>query len=975
MLGVEVHPNVSFKKVLDPHFDKIKKIKKGYCADVSPSNHPVSYFEFDFLIGGDGKRRVLTDFIYTSNRCKLAIGLTASFKNFKTINEEAVSEISGIARHCKPEFFVELEKSTGCSLENAVYYKDETHYFVMCATKKSLLKKGVLRKDCDDIGLLLSSSNIQQENLIQYVTDVAKYMTDGKLTNLQFALTHKGKPDVSVFDFTTFRAAAHSTVIYEKAEYNLASILVGDCLNEPFWPTGSGIGRGFFSVFDGAYFMKELCLSNKHPLEAVKEKEFLTKLLFRATQKDLRKKYAQYTIDPQTRYSVFTNTTLINEDLEPSTFCKFENKNITHVYKYFFKKSRTIPNNMYKALGRSLRTTNSLLYGNLKKLYQQLSEYDVFLLFIESIKLLYPKAKELVHNKDEKILVTMSNVLMFIESTLKMKCNWNDYESKLTRVKYEETVLFLDEVLGKMLENKKIVSEFFKLNERDTLLSKPTLHRTINSTPLMKSKIKEMVASVQPTTSRILHKRNRQSLDTLKDTGNVSILRKKLIIASGDLNDRDNVQRVVCNLKSNKLVKIEEVENKNKLIMQNKETGGVSSQEEKIMAVRGVMRKKQADVNESNKKFESVDNILKNCDEKYSKNLGGSFTVSQMRNNLKKKISQGKPEVPPKTEAALKIAHAHAHSYIINDGPKDVSTKHDGPEIVNRQSQSNKNYTLHTIGNSQLLMKKEYICPSDEDTQSDDNLTKSEDDNSCQINSSLNLSEEELWDEFEAKLVMEDELPDEIENDEKITKILLNFNDSLQVNTSMSDNHLTPNRTNSILLTPDNNLRAKHIISKISKGRKIALQYEREELNTKVENLEIRLMEITNSGYDIEKCLLKKPDDDFLIFSYFHYILDYKKVQKSIANIKTCLEEKNIEIEIEKILDPNCKEPSAKANCDFELKALNEHLTTIKKKLIRQNSIESMNVSMVKEEFDAYYKKFKCHKQFFSLVLLESIHL
>ena len=39
----------------------------------------------------------------------------------------------------------ELNADTGIDLENIVYYKDDTHYFVMTAKKDSLLKKGVLK--------------------------------------------------------------------------------------------------------------------------------------------------------------------------------------------------------------------------------------------------------------------------------------------------------------------------------------------------------------------------------------------------------------------------------------------------------------------------------------------------------------------------------------------------------------------------------------------------------------------------------------------------------------------------------------------------------------------------------------------------------------------------------------------------------------------------------------------------------------
>ena len=41
-------------------------------------------------------------------------------------------------------FFKDLNSSAGIDLENIVYYRDETHYFVMTAKKHSLLYKGVL---------------------------------------------------------------------------------------------------------------------------------------------------------------------------------------------------------------------------------------------------------------------------------------------------------------------------------------------------------------------------------------------------------------------------------------------------------------------------------------------------------------------------------------------------------------------------------------------------------------------------------------------------------------------------------------------------------------------------------------------------------------------------------------------------------------------------------------------------------------
>lgn len=44
------------------------------------------------------------------------------------------------------KFFMDLKESTRIDLENIVYYKDDTHYFVMTAKKASLLEKGVLKE-------------------------------------------------------------------------------------------------------------------------------------------------------------------------------------------------------------------------------------------------------------------------------------------------------------------------------------------------------------------------------------------------------------------------------------------------------------------------------------------------------------------------------------------------------------------------------------------------------------------------------------------------------------------------------------------------------------------------------------------------------------------------------------------------------------------------------------------------------------
>ena len=47
--------------------------------------------------------------------------------------------------------FNKLKTKADIDLENLVYFKDETHYFVMTARKSSLLKRGVLKEVWPDL--------------------------------------------------------------------------------------------------------------------------------------------------------------------------------------------------------------------------------------------------------------------------------------------------------------------------------------------------------------------------------------------------------------------------------------------------------------------------------------------------------------------------------------------------------------------------------------------------------------------------------------------------------------------------------------------------------------------------------------------------------------------------------------------------------------------------------------------------------
>ena len=103
------------------------------------------HFSFDVVVGASGKTVNLHGFNRYKMDAKLAIAITCNFVNDASKEEAYVNEISGVQKQYHAEFFERLERAHGIKLENIIYYKDNTHYFVMTATKDSLLNRGVLK--------------------------------------------------------------------------------------------------------------------------------------------------------------------------------------------------------------------------------------------------------------------------------------------------------------------------------------------------------------------------------------------------------------------------------------------------------------------------------------------------------------------------------------------------------------------------------------------------------------------------------------------------------------------------------------------------------------------------------------------------------------------------------------------------------------------------------------------------------------
>ncbi|KAI5701118.1 hypothetical protein M8J75_006235 [Diaphorina citri] len=310
ILGVEIHEGVGFESLLPPPSNQDEE-KIGWRAVVSPPDHPVSQYEFNVLVGADGKRNTLEGFKRKEFRGKLAIAITANFINKKTEAEARVEEISGVAFIFNQKFFKDLYAETGIDLENIVYYKDDTHYFVMTAKKQSLLDKGVILNDFADTARLLSQDNIDKEALKEYARQAADFSTDYNLPHLEFAVNHYGQSDVAMFDFTSMYAAENACRFLERNGHKLLMTLVGDSLLEPFWPTGSGCARGFLSSMDACWAIRSWAAGILNPIEVLAERESIYRILGQTTPENLHRDHASYSLDPTTRYPNLNQRTVL----------------------------------------------------------------------------------------------------------------------------------------------------------------------------------------------------------------------------------------------------------------------------------------------------------------------------------------------------------------------------------------------------------------------------------------------------------------------------------------------------------------------------------------------------------------------------------------------------------------------------------------------------------------------------------------
>lgn len=360
LLGIRIVTPAKLVDLVEPNDEG-----KGWTAKITPSNEELESYEFNFLVVATGKRVPLDGFDRRSLDAKMSIAITANFVNNKTSEESEVRQISGISKQFHQDFFKGLEETEGIKLENIVYYRGETHYFVMTALKDSLLAKGVIKEDIEERSELLAPSNIDVEMLHKYATDAAQYSCghfSKKLPETEWAVDGKGNPDCAIFDFTNLYSARNASRVQVRKGNQLLMAIVGDSLLEPFWPEGTGCARGFLSCMDAAWMFRRWAKDTDNPLEILCERENIYRLLTQTTDGsggNLKDNHKEFTMDPQTRYRSIP--TKIDHDRilplydsdNPEEFAFIEEKFVKRQY-YSREEHKTLLRRLRRGISRQI---------------------------------------------------------------------------------------------------------------------------------------------------------------------------------------------------------------------------------------------------------------------------------------------------------------------------------------------------------------------------------------------------------------------------------------------------------------------------------------------------------------------------------------------------------------------------------------------------------------------------------------------
>ncbi|KAI9366941.1 hypothetical protein DFJ73DRAFT_891455 [Zopfochytrium polystomum] len=139
----------------------------------------------------------------------------------------------------------------GFDLENIEYLRStKTHFFVCTIKKQTLSSCGIVRAEKDTVRELLAAENLDMERLRGF----ARHL--GDLAGVPAECGLSARHGVQIFDFSCKGQCTDTMRRMVSSREGAAEALVlpvGDALQNPYWPQGLGVNRGFHTALDAVF--------------------------------------------------------------------------------------------------------------------------------------------------------------------------------------------------------------------------------------------------------------------------------------------------------------------------------------------------------------------------------------------------------------------------------------------------------------------------------------------------------------------------------------------------------------------------------------------------------------------------------------------------------------------------------------------------------------------------------------------------
>ncbi|KAI3632268.1 hypothetical protein MIR68_009374 [Amoeboaphelidium protococcarum] len=194
--------------------------------------------------------------------------------------------------------------TAGIELENLEYMRGSTHFIAGTTNLKALHEFGIINEIRSKVSETLTGDNMNFDKLRIMGRQIANACKVP--SHAQFAK----KNGVQVFDFSCKGLCVDSfqwltntpTKEGDLSQYALICP-AGDALQNPFWPQGLGINRGFHNALD-AVWVSHLWITGEDQDKIAEERNFAFKLLnWKVFSVDQIQPGEKWTADPITRYS------------------------------------------------------------------------------------------------------------------------------------------------------------------------------------------------------------------------------------------------------------------------------------------------------------------------------------------------------------------------------------------------------------------------------------------------------------------------------------------------------------------------------------------------------------------------------------------------------------------------------------------------------------------------------------------------